>query len=76
MEAASKCDSVEHVIILPDEQSDADIADGTTVNIESLLKYEHALPLTESLKEVHEQVNPWLLPYSSGTTGLPKGKFI
>mmetsp|Transcript_10763 Transcript_10763/g.15983 ORF Transcript_10763/g.15983 Transcript_10763/m.15983 type:complete len:593 (-) Transcript_10763:110-1888(-) len=77
LEAASKCDGVEHVVVIPDVESDPDIAHGT-VNFESLSKYIHASPLTESVKAVHHHVrdiqnHPWLLPYSSGTTGLPKG---
>lgn len=72
LEAVSKCDGVvEDVVVLPDVQSDPDIAHGT-VNFESLSKYVHASPLTESVKAVHSS-HPWLLPYSSGTTGLPKG---
>jgi len=75
LEAASKCDGVEHVVVIPDVESDPDIAQGT-VNFESLLKYTHTSPLTKSVEAVHHHdVNnhPWLLPYSSGTTGLPKG---
>lgn len=77
LEAASRCDGVEHVVVLPDVQSDPIIAHGT-VNFESLSTYVHASPLTESVQAVHNHVrdansHPWLLPYSSGTTGLPKG---
>jgi 4-coumarate--CoA ligase len=77
LDAASKCDCVEHVVVIPDVQSDPEIAHGT-VNFESLSKYIHSSPLTESVEAVHQHVkdvhnHPWLLPYSSGTTGLPKG---
>eukprot|EP00986_Skeletonema_menzelii_P019105 scaffold27064_cov167-Skeletonema_menzelii.AAC.7 len=77
LEAACKCDGVEHVVVIPDVQSDPDIAHGT-VNFESLSKYIHSSPLAESVEAVHRHVkdvhnHPWLLPYSSGTTGLPKG---
>lgn len=74
LEAASKCDGVKHVVVIPDVESDLDVAEGTIVHFESLLKYSHASPLTktvEAVKDVHS--HPWLLPYSSGTTGLPKG---
>lgn len=79
LEAASKCDGVKHVVVLPDVQSDPDIVHGT-VNFESLSSYMHASPLTESVEAVHNHVpekdvnnHPYFLPYSSGTTGLPKG---
>ena len=75
MEAASQCDGVEHVVILPDVRADPDIPEGT-VNFESLATYESSSPLTESVQDVYEHKFPWILPYSSGTTGLPKGVCI
>ena len=72
LEAASKCTGVDHVIVLPDAESDQ-IVEGT-VKFESLSTYVHASPLTKSVGDARDLINqPWLLPYSSGTTGLPKG---
>lgn len=73
MEAASKCKCVEHVVVIPHVESDPNIPSGT-VRFERLVEYEHYPPLDHSVNEVHKHVNdvdshPWLLPYSSGTTG-------
>jgi 4-coumarate--CoA ligase len=73
MEAASKCKCVEHVVVIPHVESDPNIPSGT-VHFERLVEYEHSPPLDHSVNDVHKHVNdvdshPWLLPYSSGTTG-------
>jgi len=54
LEAASKCDGVEHVVVIPDVESDPEIAEGTTVNFESLSKYIHSTPLTKTVQAVKE----------------------
>lgn len=75
--AVSKSKTVEHIVVIPDAEMDSELPFGA-VAFENLSGYKHAPNLTESVDEVHEHVkdvnnHPWLLPYSSGTTGLPKG---
>jgi len=77
LEAAKNCKTVKHVIVLPDVESDPDIPHGA-VHFNRLKEYVHSSPLENSVPDVHHHVtdvnnHPWLLPYSSGTTGLPKG---
>ncbi|KAL7518288.1 hypothetical protein ACHAWX_003131 [Stephanocyclus meneghinianus] len=77
LEAVMKSKSVDHIVVIPDVEQNHDIPFGT-VNFESLVKYNHSPNLDTSVQEVHHHVkdvnsHPWLLPYSSGTTGLPKG---
>lgn len=71
LEAAKNSKTVKHVIVITDDE-DEPVPEGT-VNL-SLLK-KCGAPLNETNEEVHESVDwhPYLLPYSSGTTGLPKG---
>ncbi|KAL3795367.1 hypothetical protein HJC23_009540 [Cyclotella cryptica] len=77
LEAAMKSKSVDHIVVMPDVEQNHDIPFGT-VNFENLAQYNHFPNLDTSVEEVHDHVkdvnsHPWLLPYSSGTTGLPKG---
>ncbi|KAL7513187.1 hypothetical protein ACHAXN_010231 [Cyclotella atomus] len=75
--AVAKSKTVKHIVVIPDVAKDTDLPSGS-VDLQSLAGYKHAPNLTESVNEVHDHVkdvdnHPWLLPYSSGTTGLPKG---
>lgn len=75
--AVAKSKTVEHIVVLPDAEKDSDIPSGA-VDFKTLTGYKHAPNLTGSVDDVHDHVkdvdnHPWLLPYSSGTTGLPKG---
>ena len=77
LEAVSKSKTVQHVIVIPDAEKDTDLHSGA-IDFKSLAGYQHAQRLEISVDEVHDHVkdvdnHPWLLPYSSGTTGLPKG---
>ena len=63
--------------MIPDVESDTNLPHGT-VHLERLVEYTHCPPLDSTVEDVHYHVDdvnnhPWLLPYSSGTTGLPKG---
>lgn len=71
LEAAKNSKTVKHVVVITDDD-DEPIPEGT-VNL-SLLK-SCGTPVDGTSHEVHESVDwhPYLLPYSSGTTGLPKG---
>jgi acyl-CoA synthetase (AMP-forming)/AMP-acid ligase II len=68
---AAKNSTVEHIIVLADEENEA-TPEGTT-SFDSLRNHEAAFDAT--VKEIHRNTttHPVCLPYSSGTTGLPKG---
>eukprot|EP00956_Cyclotella_meneghiniana_P013774 scaffold20186_cov71-Cyclotella_meneghiniana.AAC.2 len=77
LEASAKSKSVEHIVVIPDPEKDCDLPSGA-VDLAMLSGYKHSPNLEASVDEVHHHVkdvnnHPWLLPYSSGTTGLPKG---
>lgn len=70
LEAVRSSPCVEHIVVIPDVRSDTDLPEGA-----ELLD---GLSLCETVVDNHYPINdlhshPWLLPYSSGTTGLPKG---
>ena len=73
LEAVAKSKTVTHIIVIPDAEKDVHIPT-EAVDFQSLLDYKHAPQLTASVDEVHNHLkdidnHPWLLPYSSGTTG-------
>lgn len=70
MEAAAQSPCVEHIVVIPDVEKDVDTPQGGEV-LESLASYESLVDDHHVIKDVH--THPWLLPYSSGTTGMPKG---
>lgn len=73
LESVADCPLVKHIVVITDHNHHA-IPEGT-VSLESL-KSKHANgAVTETVHAVHKKVDthPFLLPYSSGTTGLPKG---
>lgn len=63
--------SVKHVICIPEEDG-APVPEGT-ISLCDLKN--HSNPTFETHQSVHNNTlsHPFLLPYSSGTTGLPKG---
>jgi len=70
LEAAAQAPYVEHIVVIPDVEKDVDIPQGGEV-LESLASYEGLVDDHHVITDVH--THPWLLPYSSGTTGMPKG---
>lgn len=70
MEAAKASKSVKHVIVMTDH--DERPPEGV-LTLESIKKHEKAFDRT--VRDHHSDTNfhSFLLPYSSGTTGLPKG---
>ena len=73
LDAASAAPCVEDIVVIPDVQSDSSIPSGSE-HLERLTTYE---TLNELLFHANDlKCHPWLLPYSSGTTGLPKGVML
>jgi 4-coumarate--CoA ligase len=73
LQSASECPKLQHIIVITDD-SHYDIPQGT----ESLenLKVNHVNGgVMQTIHTIHPKTktHPFLLPYSSGTTGLPKG---
>jgi len=74
LEAAKMCKGethpVRHVVVIPAKGGD-DVPEGT-ISLDELKR--HADPLKSTVHAVHQNTatHPFLLPYSSGTTGLPK----
>jgi long-subunit acyl-CoA synthetase (AMP-forming) len=71
LEAAKHVKCIRHVIIIP-RTDGGPVPEGTT-SIDDLKKYKHNLKETVRGIHVDGAKHPFLLPYSSGTTGLPKG---
>jgi len=71
LEAAKNSKTAKHVVVITDDE-DEPVPEGT-VNLSLLKKCGSSVDGTSH--EIHEKVewHPYLLPYSSGTTGLPKG---
>ena len=71
LEAAKNAKTVKHVVVITDDE-DEPVPEGT---IHLALLKSCGSPLDGTSHKVHEKVDwhPYLLPYSSGTTGLPKG---
>mmetsp|Transcript_34432 Transcript_34432/g.61864 ORF Transcript_34432/g.61864 Transcript_34432/m.61864 type:complete len:588 (+) Transcript_34432:154-1917(+) len=70
LEAAHSAPCVEHVVVIPDVQSDIHLPEGAE-HLKSLLAYENVEDNHYHISDLNN--HPWLMPYSSGTTGLPKG---
>lgn len=71
MEAAKESKYVKHVLVMT-EDGQASPAEGVAT-LDSVKNHSKAFDTT--FRESHPQIthHPYLLPYSSGTTGLPKG---
>lgn len=71
LDAMKDAENVKHIIVIPEDDG-LPVLDGM-ISLTSLKK--HSMPFYETLPKVFESPStyPCLLPYSSGTTGLPKG---
>eukprot|EP00591_Stephanopyxis_turris_P002734 CAMPEP_0195522998 /NCGR_PEP_ID=MMETSP0794_2-20130614/21709_1 /TAXON_ID=515487 /ORGANISM="Stephanopyxis turris, Strain CCMP 815" /LENGTH=586 /DNA_ID=CAMNT_0040652891 /DNA_START=102 /DNA_END=1862 /DNA_ORIENTATION=+ len=72
LKALKSCPEVKHVVTIPDANEEivgGSVPEGTTNLCELKL---HSTPMQETVGEVNLDT-PYLIPYSSGTTGLPKG---
>lgn len=70
LEAARSSPCVEHVVVIPYAEADSDLPEGAE-HLDNLSAYEGADAVQHPIGDLTK--HPWLLPYSSGTTGLPKG---
>lgn len=71
LDAVLDAPCVEHIIVIPDVQSDAKIPQGSEL-LERLTAYE-VVDKNSQYDPIDAKSHPFLLPYSSGTTGLSKG---
>ena len=69
--AARENPSVKHVVIIP-HMDGLDVPEGT-INLNALKDHGHSpIKKTSDVVKANMATHPYLLPYSSGTTGLPK----
>ena len=73
MASVKDCPLIKHIIVMTDNNHH-DIPEGT-VSLESLKANHSRGGVVRTVDTVHQRVktHPFLIPYSSGTTGLPKG---
>jgi len=69
--AAARTSSFLGPIVCISQADNGDTLQGT-VNFNDL-KWNDKEPLRETLGNIHCETHPFIIPYSSGTTGLPKG---
>lgn len=70
LEAANQVDGVQHVLVMTD---DGEAAPKNLDSLESIKHHSMAFDSTSDAFSCQPASHPYLLPYSSGTTGLPKG---
>jgi len=70
LQAAKGVESVKDVLVLTE---DGEAAEGGLESLESIKKHSRAFDTTSDSYHCEPDSHPYLLPYSSGTTGLPKG---
>lgn len=74
LNVAKRSKTVKHVVVITDDENYS-VPEGTT-NFASLQN--HPAAFSKTIQQVHSKTSThtYLLPYSSGTTGLPKGVCI
>jgi 4-coumarate--CoA ligase len=71
LDTVKNCPRIKHVIVVTDDNGET-IPQGT-INLNDTRQHEHTFDST--VQQIHHktETHPFLLPYSSGTTGQPKG---
>jgi 4-coumarate--CoA ligase len=66
--------TVKHILVLTNGNDNESLPEGT-VSMTSLKQHHKHETMKQTVHAIHHKVesHPYLLPYSSGTTGLPKG---
>lgn len=72
LETAKRCEHVKHVLVMTDFDEAVPLG---TMRVRQVLDTRHSDPFHKTIRHSHRdsETHPFLLPYSSGTTGLPKG---
>lgn len=72
LEAVKECENIKHVVMMPSgmEGVESKVPEGV-IDLNSLK--DHSQPIYTMNEAVDIDASPVVLPYSSGTTGLPKG---
>lgn len=70
LDAARRSKYVKHVVVITD---DGEAIPGGTIDLDTLKRREGGLNETVAIVHKNTASHPFLIPYSSGTTGLPKG---
>lgn len=70
LEAARESKYVKHVIVMTEND---EIPPEGVITLDSITNHERGFDTTIRTKHQDTHLHPYLLPYSSGTTGLPKG---
>jgi 4-coumarate--CoA ligase len=70
LETAKRIEHVKHIVVITD---DGEAVPEGTIDLDSLRNHEGGPMKTIQIAHRDTASHPFLLPYSSGTTGLPKG---
>lgn len=70
LEAAKAAKYVQHVLVMT---HDGEVAPHGLPSLESIKRHDRSFDATVDSYPCEAESHPYLLPYSSGTTGLPKG---
>ncbi|VEU33622.1 unnamed protein product [Pseudo-nitzschia multistriata] len=70
LEAAKDAKHVKHILVMTE---DGESAQGGIESLESIKRHSQSFDKTSDCYDCAATTHPYLLPYSSGTTGLPKG---
>lgn len=73
LEAVKNLKSVRHIIVIPEAGQEEMTCPEGTISFGSLKLKRHEKPWTESNKSIKTAKHFAVLPFSSGTSGLPKG---
>jgi acyl-CoA synthetase (AMP-forming)/AMP-acid ligase II len=69
LESVKRCKHVEHVIVITDN---GESIPAGTIDLQALRQHKDAFHETPAFVQKHTDCTPLILPYSSGTTGMPK----